>query len=268
MTALALAIGGIAATPAVALPVAPAPVAPVTGIPTPCPVVHAFPSKDSIATIKKKLTKYYGFELTGSGWTKANLKSIRIVWETIDALSCTSYISDLQDKVNGNVGLNATSISGYAWGDWSLTKSGYVSFDFTKFNQAIESGDEGRLTRLVTHELAHVLNSDRYEEPSYWKKFQRLYAQEGRFSDYAGSSVTETWADVVGYYVGRCALNNPYDTGEFDAYYEFVRDNVFDGKEFGPEPGKKSDCTVPDKDAATPMPGAADGTWLEGLTGE
>ena len=30
----------------------------------------------------------------------------------------------------------------------------------------------------------------------------------------AGRSVTETFADVIGYYVGRCALDNPYDTGE------------------------------------------------------
>jgi len=266
--ALAVAVGSVTALSAQALPVAPEPVAPITGIPAPCVTTHAFPADDSISSIKKKLTKYYGFELTGPGWTEANRESIRIVWETIDAMECTSYIDDLQDKVDGNVGLNATSISGYAWGDWSLTKTGYVSFDFTKFKQAIASGDEGRLTRLVAHELAHVLNSDRFSSPAYWKKFLALYAQEGRFSDYAGSSVTETWADVVGYYVGRCALNNPYDTGRYDAYYDFVKEYVFDGKEFGPAAGTTSDCSVPDEDAETPMPGAADGSWLEGLSGE
>lgn len=269
-TALAVALGSVTASSAEALPVAPTPVAPVTGIPNPCAPTHAFPSDASISTIKKKLTKYYGFELVGSGWTESNRESIRIVWETLDAMECTSYLDDLQDKVDGKVGLNATSISGYAWGDWSLTRSGYVSFDFTKFKQAIASGDEGRLTRLVTHELAHVLNSDRYNSttPAYWSKFLKLYAKEGRFSDYAGTSVTETWADAVGYYVGRCALNNPYDTGRYDAYYNFVKKYVFDGKEFGPAAGEKSDCTVPDDDAETPMPGASDGTWLEGLSGE
>lgn len=266
-TALVVALGSIAA-PAQALPIAPEPVAPVTGIPTPCAPKHPFPEKASISTVKKKLTKYFGFELAGSGWTKANRKSIRIVWETLDAMNCTSYVKDLQKKVGGKVGLNATQISGYAWGDWSLTKGNYVSFDFTKFATALEAGDEGRLTRLVAHELAHVLNSDRFEAPKYWQQFQRLYAQEGRFSEYAGSSVTETWADVIGYYVGRCALDNPYDTGKYDAYYDFAKTHVFDGKEFGPAPGEKPDCTTPDKDAATPMPGAADGAWLEGLTGE
>ena len=58
------------------------------------------------------------------------------------------------------------------------------------------------------------------------------------------------------------------DTGRYDAYYDFVKEYVFDGKEFGPAAGMTSDCSVPDGDAETPMPGAADGSWLEGLSGE
>ena len=84
--------------------------------------------------------------------------------------------------------------------------------------------------------------------------------------------MTETFADVVGYYVGRCALNNPYDTGKFDAYYEYARDYIFDGKEFGPAPGTKADCSAPAKakkvkkakKKAEPKPAA----WLEGLGDE
>lgn len=266
VTAVAVTFGAVGATSAEALPVAPPPVAPVSGIAAPCAPNHPFPAKASMGVVKKQLEKNFGFTVQGTGWTESNRRPIRIVWETLDALNCTTYLEDLQKKVKGKVGLNATSISGYAWGDWSLTRNGSLSLDFTKFKKAIADGDEGRLSRIVTHELAHVLNKDRSENPGYWKRFERLYAKEGRFSAYGGTSITENWADVVGYYVGRCALNNPYDTGKFDAYYEFVRTEVFAGKEFGPEPGTKADCTPP-----TPAPsaqaGAGDGSWLEGLAG-
>ena len=200
----------------------------------------------AVSEVVDQLADTFGFKLAGRGWTKQNRESIKIVWQTLDAVSCTDYLKDLQGKVRGTVGLNATSIRGYAWGDWSLTRSGYVSLDFTKFQKAIDSGDTGRLSRLVTHELAHTLNSDRYSEPKYWRDFKRLHQREGRFSKYAGRSVTETFADVVGYYVG--------------------------GREFGPAPGTKADCSAPAKakkvkkakKKAEPKPAA----WLEGLGDE
>ena len=267
-TGRAAAITSMLATTATALPLAPTPVAPVTGIPTPCASTVPFPEDASISELKDGITKNFGFKLTGSQWTKERRESIKILWQTLDAMECTPYREALQGKVNGNVGLNAASISGYAWGDWSLTKGGYVSFDFSKFQKALDSGDEGRLTRLVTHELAHVLNSDRDSNPEYWKVFKKLYAKEGRFSSYAGSSVTETFADVVGYYVGRCALDNPYDTGKYAAYYDYAKTYVFDGKEFGPAAGEKPNCSLPSADAEAPMPGAPSAEWLKGLGGE
>ncbi len=255
---------------AAALPVAPEPVAPVAGIPTPCPVTHEWPGDDvSIGAITAALTESFGFRLMGPQWTEASRESIKILWETLDAVNCTGYVTALQAKVNGNVGINADAISGFAWGDWSLTKPNYVTMDFSKFQGALDSGDEGRLVRLVTHEMAHVLNSDRYRNPVYWNTFQKLYASQGRFSEYASSSVTETFADVVGYYVGRCALENPYDTGEHDAYYEFAKTYVFGGKEFGPAAGTMPDCIVPMAGAQTPMPGTpSPQSWVEALSGE
>lgn len=263
------ALASVVATTATALPLAPTPVAPVTGIPNPCASTKPFPEDASIAELKAGITENFGFELTGSQWTGERRPSIKILWQTLDAMECTTYRADLQKKVGGNVGFNASNIGGYAWGDWSLTKTGYVTFDFSKFQKALDSGDEGRLTRLVAHELAHVLNSDRYSDPEYWTIFKKLHASEGRFSEYAGSSVTETFADVVGYYVGRCALDNPYDTGKYDAYYEYAKTYVFGGKEFGPAPGETMNCTVPSADAELPMPGAEPtAEWLEGLSGE
>lgn len=264
---VAVAAGFVAATSAVALPLAPEPVVPVTGIPNPCPSTKPYPEDASIKTIKAELTKNFGFKLSGSQWTEKRRPSIKILWETLDAMECTSYRKNLQSKTSGTVGINAANIRGYAWGDWSLSKSGYVSLDFSKFQRALDSGDEGRLTRLVAHELAHVLNADRYENPGYWKAFKKLHAREGRFSAYAGRSVTETFADVVGYYVGRCALDNPYDTGKHDAYYDYAKEYIFDGKEFGPAPGEKPNCSLPSADAEVPMPGP-EASWLEGLSGE
>ncbi len=268
-TGLAAAVVSVVATTATALPLAPTPVAPVTGIPNPCAPTFPFPEDASISELKDGITTNFGFKLTGSQWTEERRPSIKILWETLDAMECTSYRKDLQAKVDGNVGLNAARISGYAWGDWSLTKGNYVTYDFSKFQKALDSGDEGRLTRLVAHELGHVLNSDRYSEPEYWQTFKKLFAKEGKFSSYAGGSVTETFADVIGYYVGRCALDNPYDTGKYDAYYEYAKTHVFGGKEFGPAPGEKPNCTTPSADAEAPMPGAEPtADWLEGLSGE
>lgn len=262
--ATAAAVLGIG-TSAAALPESPDPVAPVTGIPAPCAPTHPWPGDDAgIEEIRAGITKNFGFRLTGPQWTDANRESIRILWETLDGIGCTTYLADLQAKAGGHVGLNAGRISGFAWGDWSLTKGGYVTLDFSKFTRAIESGDKGRLTRLVVHELAHVWNSDRDSNPGYWKAFKRLYAAEGKFSDYGARSVTETFGDVVGYYVGRCADNNPYDTGRFAAYYAFVRDNVFGGREFGPAPGVAPSCEVPAAAAAATAPTS----WIQAVAGE
>lgn len=234
----------------------------------PCPVTHAWPGDEaSMDAIGSALSENFGFELVGDQWTTASRGSVKILWETLDAVSCTGYVERLQSKVDGKVGINAASISGFAWGDWGLTRPNYVTMDFSKFQAAIDSGDEGRLARLVTHEMAHVLNSDRFSEPEYWKIFQRLYAQEGNFSSYGSGSVTETFADVVGYYVGRCALENPYDTGENDAYYEFAKTYVFSGKEFGPAAGALPECNTPTDAALAPLPLAEAPSWVEAVSG-
>ncbi len=253
-----------------ALPVAPEPVAPVTGIPQPCPSEHPWPGDDvGVETITAQLTETFGLALAGRQWSSANIESIKILWQTLDALNCTDYLPTIQAKTKGRIGLNADRISGYAWGDWSLTRANHVTFDFAKFEAALAKGDEGRLVRLVVHELAHAWSTDRYSgSAQYWSDFQALRRAEGRFSDYARGSTSEIFADVVGYYVGRCALDNPYDSGEHTAYYEFARDVVFGGKEFGPEPGTTPECSVPAADATEPQPGNEDTSWVEALVSE
>ena len=269
-TAVAVVFASFGMPQAAALPLAPEPVAPIAGIPMPCPVTHEWPGDDTpIEAVTAALSESFGFELSGSQWTEASRGSIKILWQTLDAVECSGYVTQLQAKVNGNVGINADTISGFAWGDWSLTKPNHVTMDFSKFQGALDSGDDGRLVRLVAHEMAHVLNSDRYSEPEYWKIFQQLHVSEGSFSEYAGGSVTETFADVVGYYVGRCALENPYDSGENAAYYEFAKTYVFGGKEFGPDAGQLPEGSVPDIDAPTPLPAApTPQSWIKALSQE
>lgn len=256
------------ALPSEALPVAPDPIAPVEGIPSPCAPAHPWPEGASVAQVTAAFTENFGFELTGSQWTERHLPSIKILWETFDAMECTGYRAALRDKVDGKVGVNAAPISGYAWGDWSLTKTNNVTLDFSKFEQALADGDEGRLVRLVAHEFGHVWNSDRHANPPYWQEFTKLYRAEGKFSSYADND-SETFADAVGYYVGRCAFENPYDTGEHEAYYDFVKNVVFDGREFGPAPGVTPDCTAPAPGAAVPATGTATiPAWVSQLSGE
>lgn len=262
---MAVGAASVYAGSAAALPTAPTPPSPTTGIPVPCQSPKSWPGDDvPISEITEQLEQTWGFKLVGPYWVNKHRRSIQMVWETLGAVSCTTYLDTLKAKVNGRVGLNAAHISGFAWGDWSITRSGYVTFDFSKFGRMIET-DPGRLSRLVVHELGHVFNSDRGSNPAYWRRFKKLFTKHGRFSDYGGYSVTETFAEVLGYYVGRCSKKNPYDTGKFDEYYAFVRDEVFDGREFGPEPGIPSDCTAPPQPTATPTPTPIPG-WIQAVS--
>ncbi len=263
---LALAVLGVRAD---ALPLAPEAPPPVTGIPDPCPSLTPWPGQDvPIEEVRSRFGEVFGFELTGKFWTEEYRPSIKILWETLDAVGCTPYLATVKAKAPG-IGINASNTRGWAWGDWSLTRSNHITFDFAKFKGALEAGDEGRLVRLVIHELGHAWSADRHSRPSYWTDFRALSAREGRFSEYAGRKDSEIFADVLGYYVGRCALDNPYDSGEHAAYYAFAKDVVFEGKEFGPAPGEQPDCTLPDAGATEPLPGET-GTpsWIVAVSEE
>lgn len=260
------------ATAAVALPIAPAPAPPIPGVPTPCTTTNPWPAKAPIDKVRKQFEEKFGIRVQGDQWTEQNRRAIKIVWETIDAVSCTDYFPTLLGKNHGRVGFNAAKTRSWAWGDWSLTKAGYVTLDLSKFHTAIDNHDEGRLVRLVIHEFGHAFNSDRHSNPRYWQEFKDLHAREGHFSEYAGGSVTEVFADTVGYYVGRCALENPYNSGKHKKYYEFVKKNVFHGREFGPAPGTTPDCAAPKKGAEEPAPATAEETsttpWYRELVAE
>ncbi|HSN12003.1 MAG TPA: hypothetical protein VLS51_07850, partial [Propionibacteriaceae bacterium] len=100
--------------------------------------------------------------------------------------------------------------------------------------------DPGHVARLFVHELTHAYTRDRSSTPPYWTDFLALYGRNGRFGSY-GASASETFSEVVGYYVARCAEGNPYVPGEA-AYYDFAKNEVFGGTEFGPALGQPLGC--------------------------
>lgn len=220
---------------------------PVTGIARPCAVEHPWPADASLAQIRDQLARNTGLALVGPGWTEQrNRPLVQIIWQTLDALGCTSYL-DVITKNHPGLELNAAPIRGWALGDWGLTRPGALTLDLAKWQAPLKSGDEGRLVRLFVHELGHAWSRTPQAQPVY-ERFATLHARIGNFSDYGRGSVNENFSEVIGYYVARCAIGNPYDArvknkGQYDPYYELVKQHVFDGHEFGPAVGQAADCT-------------------------
>ncbi|MGO4957649.1 hypothetical protein ACTQ49_10330 [Luteococcus sp. Sow4_B9] len=257
--------GGVVA-PAAAAPVEASDAAvsvgdPVVGIPKPCATSHEWPSDASLDEIKTQLASNTGIKLVGSGWTDpANRPMVKIVWQTLEALSCTDYVTTITSN-HPDFTLNASAISGWAFGDWGLTRPGAVTIDFAKWQAPYQAGDKGRLVRLFVHELGHAYSRTPEAQKAY-NRFGTLYAATGNFSDYGRGSANENFSEVVGYYVARCAAQNPYDAkvrnqGQFDKYYELVKEEVFDGREFGPGVGKTPDCSLTPRTTPSPEPRAA-----------
>lgn len=217
----------------------------VTGVPQPCATQVAWPADLTLAELKPLLERRHQVRLIGQEWTTPEYRPlVQIVWESLDAVSCTDYLAEIRRKTKGDIVISAGPIAGWAWGNWGLTQPGVLTLDFRKWITAYRDGDSGRLVRLVIHELGHAYNVDRGAAPAYWTSFQAVYRQHGRFSDY-GHNDMETYADVLGYYVARCAQGNPFASPGNEAYYAWAKANVFGGREFGTAPGTLQDCFVP-----------------------
>lgn len=212
---------------------------PVTGIPEPCAADQAYPEGLTLAQVKAVMEKRWGLRLIGPDWTdSAHGPVVRLVWETLDAIDCTPFLKDTAGKLPGRITINAQRISGYAWGDWSLTKPGAMSVDFSKMMEGYDKGEYERIVRVLVHEMAHVQSVDRGPGAPYWREFLTVNDRYGPITDYAARDTSENYAEVVAHYVARCSEDNPYDKASNKAYYAYVRDNVFDGKEFGPPAGE------------------------------
>jgi len=208
-------------------------------IPDACTAIHPYDAALSLAALQSGIEANWGFTLTGKYWTDETYRPIvAVIWRTLDAISCTPYLDTLHAKA-GVLELYATSIGGWVAGDYGLTRADAVSLDFPQLLTNYQT-DPGHVSRLFVHEVTHAYSRDRSTNPAYWADFSALYAKNGRFGSYGGSS-SETFSEVVGYYVARCAANNPYSPREA-AYYDFVKAEVFGGKEFGPGLGQPLSC--------------------------
>jgi len=209
--------------------------------PDACSVTHPYDPAMPMAQLQTGIEDNWGFDLIGSYWTDETYRPlVAVIWRTLDAISCTPYLDALHAKV-GALQISATSIGGWTAGDYGLTRAKAVSLDFPQLLTNYQT-DPGHVARLFVHEITHAYSSDRSSGPAYWKDFLTLYGRYGRFGSY-GSSSSETFSEVVGYYVARCAANNPYNPSE-QAYYDFVKTEVFGGKEFGPALGQPLDCAA------------------------
>ncbi len=208
-------------------------------IPAACPSTHPYSPQLSMVQLRDGIGSNWGFTPTGSYWADETYRPIvAMMWQTLDAISCTPYLTTLHSKV-GALELRATTIGGWVAGDYGLSKRDAVSLDFPQLLTSYQT-DPGHVSRLFVHEVSHAYSRDRSDNPTYWADFTSLYSRLGRLGSYGGSA-SETFSEVVGYYVARCAANNPYTTAKA-GYYEFVKTEVFGGKEFGPALGQTLVC--------------------------
>lgn len=231
---------------AIALVPAPARADEPVVIPDACTTTHPYDATLPLAEMQSGIESNWGFTLTGKYWTDETYRPIvAVIWRTLDAISCTPYLDTLHAKV-GVLQLYATSIGGWVAGDYGLTRADAVSLDFPQLLTNYQT-DPGHVSRLFVHEMTHAYTRDRSTNPPYWADFSALYAKNGRFGSY-GSSASEAFSEVVGYFVARCAANNPYTPREA-AYYNFVKAEVFGGKEFGPALGQPLSCEAGAQDS-------------------
>lgn len=216
----------------------------VAGIPEPCSPDLIITDSMSAAEITSRAEAQWGFPLTGPQWRDdAYRPVVKLFAETLDSVDCTDYLNRVKAGNGGKLEVSSLPTRSWAWGDYGLTRPNVLTLDFAKFKQGYADGDRGRLVRLIIHEMAHSLNADRFSEPAYWTAFNRVWASNGPVSAY-GSVPTESFADAVGYYVARCAADNPYDTRQHQAYYDYVKTNIFAGREFGGAVGVPAECAI------------------------
>ncbi|OYN91188.1 hypothetical protein CGZ91_06955 [Parenemella sanctibonifatiensis] len=214
----------------------------VAAIPAPCSIDHPVDADADADEIADLIETTWNVTLDGSRWREdAYVDITRMLAQTLDAVDCTDYIERSRAGMPDGLAFHSGSTDSWAMGDYGLSHAGKITLDLRKFQQAFDEGQQGRLVRLIIHEMAHAWSSDRHGSPDYWDDFQRIFRNQGPITAY-GSTASESFADAVGYYVSRCAEDSPYRDRGAQAYYDFIRDEVFGGREFGPAPGEPMRC--------------------------
>ncbi|MDO5499940.1 MAG: hypothetical protein Q4F67_09705 [Propionibacteriaceae bacterium] len=219
-------------------------VARIAGIPDPCTTDLTITDAMSAAEITQRAEEQWGFQLTGPHWREDDYRPVvKLFAETLDSVDCTDYLDRVKAGNGGSLEISSLPTRSWAWGDYGLTRPNVLTLDFAKFKEGYAQGDRGRLVRLIIHEMAHSLNADRFSAPPYWTAYNQVWNTNGPVSSY-GSTATESFADAVGYYVARCAADNPYDSRQHAAYYDYVKSQIFGDREFGTAIGTAQQCLV------------------------
>ncbi|MGH3730691.1 MAG: hypothetical protein ACRDTU_18345, partial [Micromonosporaceae bacterium] len=215
----------------------------------------AFPHGSAPGDVIAAMEERWGLDFKASderSWENERyLPLLEVWWNTLAKVECTSFVDTVNDKNGGGLPVVSVVHDGGIWGWYRGYPTG-LEIDPDRQLAAVQNGIGETVEQNIIHELGHAYNNDRENSPApgYWSEYVGIYESDGGLSEYGRSSMTENFADVLGFYVARCALErfevsepraNPYDGG-YTSYYEFARKHVFDGVEFGPPPGSAASC--------------------------
>lgn len=217
------------------------------GVRSSCSMTHRFPEKESSAKVVSRVQKIWKVRLVGDAWTQQKNRAVlTTMWQTLDAVDCTPFLSTIATKNKGRVTISGDKSGSWAWGDYGYTKPNAVSLNLGKMATGLRHGEGPRVVRVMVHELGHAWSTDRGMDTGYWSAIESQRGKAGAISSYGAQGSSENFAEAVGYFVARCAVeaddtdksrHNPYDDDEFAGYYKIVRSKVFGGRTFGPAAG-------------------------------
>lgn len=224
------------------------PIPSAPGVQRSCSMTHRFPAAASSASIVKQVRATWGVRLQGPSWkSKANRPVLKVAWQTLDAIDCTPFRSQIKAKNDGKLIISGEKNGSWAWGDYGYSDPDGVSLSLDKMAAGIKDGQSPRVVRVIVHEMAHAWSADRDEDAGYFAAFAKLGDTDGGITEYGSQNTSENFAEAAGYYVARCAKEqsdtgkpsaNPYDAKRNSGYYAFVGKLLFGRAKFGPPAGK------------------------------
>jgi hypothetical protein len=201
-----------------------------------------FPDSSTGAQLVSLFKQHWNIDLvsTSYDYTSGEYHGVlKAWWEVLTTVECTPY---LQQAFAGH----ALTINSDALGGWWGTYQGnwVQQMDI----QAISQGTVPHIKQNLIHELGHVYEgSDPNGITAKWEPICHSGSPYAEISGYGTNNCNENFAEVMGYYVvresnewgadppARCPDKNPFDWGQA-GFYDFAKTNVFNGKEYGPQP--------------------------------
>lgn len=210
-----------------------------------------FPESSSPAEIIALFKKNWRINLVDGSYSYSDPQYKGILkawWEALARVECTPFLQDGWITTHDLDIIASTEASGW----------GYFAGNFTQYmnlgNMVNMSGTA--LMQNMIHEMTHVWSRTE-KNVAKGVDFENNISGHGSPNPYVsgyngynspGDAPYEDLASAVGYYAIReqnemrdggfgpyCSTKNPYDWGQ-TIYYNWVKTNVFGGKEFGPPP--------------------------------